>query len=71
MLWRSAPIYCAPYVFSAGLCPALKQRLRKAMLEDPQGLAGFLASQEATGLVPLGHKEYAGLERIMEASRQP
>ncbi|MCG8291474.1 phosphate/phosphite/phosphonate ABC transporter substrate-binding protein [Pseudomonas entomophila] len=71
VLWRSAPIYYDPYVFSAGLCPALKQRLRKAMLEDQQGLAGFLASQEATGLVPVGHKEYAVLERIMEASRQP
>ena len=71
VLWRSTPIYYDPYVFSAGLCPALKQRLRKAMLEDQQGLAGFLASQEATGLVPVGHKEYVGLERIMEVSSRP
>ncbi|CAK15654.1 phosphate/phosphite/phosphonate ABC transporter substrate-binding protein [Pseudomonas entomophila] len=71
VLWRSTPIHYDPYVFSAGLCPALKQRLRKAMLEDQQGLAGFLASQKATGLVPVGPEEYAGLERIMKASRQP
>jgi len=71
VLWRSEPIYYDPYVFSASLCPALKNKLRKAMLEDPMALAGFVASQEATGLVPVGHKEYAGLEKMMEASLQP
>lgn len=68
VLWRSAPIYYDPYVFSASLCPALKNKLRKAMLEDPAALEAFVASQDATGLVPVGHKEYAGLEKIMEAS---
>ncbi|MDH0646941.1 phosphate/phosphite/phosphonate ABC transporter substrate-binding protein [Pseudomonas sp. GD03858] len=67
LLWRSAPIRYDPYVFSAGLCPALKQRLRKAMLEDPQGMAAFVASQHATGLVPVSHEDYAGLERLMES----
>ncbi|MDH0301606.1 MULTISPECIES: phosphate/phosphite/phosphonate ABC transporter substrate-binding protein [unclassified Pseudomonas] len=67
VLWRSAPIHYDPYVFSASLCPALKQRLRKAMLADPQGLAAFVASQHATGLVPVAHKDYAGLEQLMDA----
>lgn len=71
VLWRSEPIYYDPYVFSASLCPALKQRLRKAMLDDPQGLAGFVASQEATGLVPVGNGEYAGLEKLMSPPPKP
>ncbi|NIF17834.1 phosphate/phosphite/phosphonate ABC transporter substrate-binding protein [Pantoea sp. Cy-639] len=71
VLWRSAPIYYDPYVFSAGLCPTLKARLRKAMLETPEALAAFVASQEATGLVPVGHQEYAGVERMMALTPQP
>lgn len=71
VLWRSAPIYYDPYVFSASLCPALKTKLRKAMLEDPAALASFVASQNATGLVAVGHKQYAGLEKMMEASQLP
>ncbi|MFV3402982.1 phosphate/phosphite/phosphonate ABC transporter substrate-binding protein [Pseudomonas sp. NY15463] len=71
VLWRSAPIYYDPYVFSAGLCPALKHKLRKAMLADPEALAEFVASQDATGLVPVAHKEYAGLEKMMETSLRP
>lgn len=68
-LWRSKPIYYDPYVFSAALCPALKARLRKAMLDDPQALAGFVASQDASGLVPVGQAEYAPLEQLMEAAK--
>lgn len=71
VLWRSAPIRYDPYVFSANLCPALKQRLRQAMLDDPKALAGFVASQDATGLVPVGHKDYAGLERMMAPTLRP
>lgn len=67
-LWRSKPIYYDPYVFSATLCPALKQRLRKAMLDDPQALAGFVVSQDASGMVPVSQAEYAPLERLMDAS---
>lgn len=71
VLWRSAPIHYDPYVFSAGLCPALRQRLRKVMLESPETLAAFAASQGATGLVPVTHADYAGLERMMQETGQP
>lgn len=66
--WRSQPIYYDPYVFSAGLCPALKARIRKAMLEEPQALAGFVASQDASGLVPVSKAEYAPLQQMMDAA---
>ncbi|WDY55568.1 phosphate/phosphite/phosphonate ABC transporter substrate-binding protein [Pseudomonas sp. PSKL.D1] len=66
--WRSAPIHYDPYVFSASLCPALKVRIRKAMLEDAGALAGFVASQDASGLVPVSAQEYAPLQRLMEAA---
>jgi len=38
--------------------------LRKALLENSQGLAGFLAPQEATGLVPApaGLAPFCGLK---------
>jgi len=66
--WRSQPIYYDPYVFSASLCPALKTRIRKAMLEDPQALAAFVASQDASGLVPVSQAEYAPLQQMMDAA---
>jgi phosphonate transport system substrate-binding protein len=38
------------------------------MLNDQQGLAQFLDSQEASGIVPVSHAEYAPLLRMMEAA---
>lgn len=67
-LWRSRPIYYDPYVFSASLCPALRARIRHAMLEDPQALAAFVQSQDASGLVPVSQAEYAPLQRMMDAA---
>jgi phosphonate transport system substrate-binding protein len=42
VLWRSAPIRYDPYVFSASLCPALKQRLRRrcSMTQGPGRVRG-------------------------------
>lgn len=68
VLWRSEPIYYDPFVFSGTLCGALKERIRNAMLNDQQGLAQFLDSQEASGIVPVSHAEYAPLLRMMEAA---
>ncbi|MBO9549166.1 phosphate/phosphite/phosphonate ABC transporter substrate-binding protein [Pseudomonas sp.] len=66
--WRSRPIYYDPYVFSASLCPALKERIRAAMLDDPKAMAAFVASQDASGLVPVSQAEYAPLRQLMDAS---
>jgi len=71
VLWRSAPIYYDPYVFRANLCPALKARIRHAMLDDPEALAAFAHSQDASGLVAVSHTEYAALERMMDAALEP
>lgn len=65
VLWQSAPIYYDPYVFSGSVCPALKARIRSAMLDNQEGLASFLASQDASGIVPVSHAEYAPLLRMM------
>lgn len=67
VLWRSERIYYDPYVFSGSLCPALKARIRTVMLDQPQGLEAFFASQHATGLAPVSHAEYAPLLRMMQA----
>jgi len=66
VLWRSAPIFYDPYVFSANVCAPLKARIRTAMLSDPQALAEFLASQHASGIMPVSHADYAPLLEIME-----
>lgn len=68
VLWRSEPIYYDPFVFSGTLCPRLKTRIRAAMLNDQQGLAEFLDSQKASGIVPVSHAEYAPLLRMMQAT---
>lgn len=67
VLWRSAPIYYDPYVFGSRLCPALKEKIRTAMLNDQAGLATFLNSQDATGIAPVSHAEYAPLLRMMQS----
>lgn len=66
VLWRSEPIYYSPYVFSGSLCPELKEQIRRAMLNDQQGLSAFLQSQEASGLFPASHAEYEPLLRMMQ-----
>lgn len=71
VLWRSTPIHYDPYVFSPGLCTALKARIRQAMLDDPKALANFVASQDASGLVAVSHEDYAPLQRMMDAAGQP
>ncbi|MFJ4347734.1 phosphate/phosphite/phosphonate ABC transporter substrate-binding protein [Pseudomonas sp. NPDC089401] len=68
VLWRSRPIQYDPYVFSASLCPALKQRIRQAMLDDPEALTGFVASQDASGLVPVSQADYDPLQKMMDAA---
>ena len=65
VLWRSNNIYYDPYVFSGRLCPEYKARIRKALLEDQEELAGFLASQDASGFAPVSHAEYAPLLVMM------
>lgn len=66
VLWRSEPIYYDPYVFSGGLCGELKDGIREVMLGERTSLAGFLASQGASGLAPVSHADYAPLQRLME-----
>jgi phosphonate transport system substrate-binding protein len=68
VLWRSQPIYYDPYVFSGTLCAALKQRVRDAMLHNQEQLAGFLDSQHASGIAPVGYAEYAPLLRMMQSA---
>lgn len=38
------------------------------MLDDPKGMAAFIASQDASGLVPVSQAEYAPLRQLMDAS---
>lgn len=68
VLWRSDNIYYDPYVFNGSLCPELKARVRRAMLTDQAGLAAFLASQDASGIAPVSHAEYAPLIRMMQVT---
>lgn len=68
VLWRSDPIYYDPFVFSGTLCGPIKERVRHAMLDDQQGLAAFLESQEASGIVPVSHAEYAPLLHMMQGT---
>lgn len=71
VLWRSERIYYDPYVFSSGLCSEYKARIRSAILGDPQALAGFLTSQDATGFTSVSHAEYEPLLRIMQTKSTP
>ncbi len=66
VLWRSEPIYYDPFVFRGALCADIKARIRDAMLVNNQGLSGFLDSQEASGIVPVGHAQYAPLLQKMQ-----
>ncbi|OLS60488.1 phosphate/phosphite/phosphonate ABC transporter substrate-binding protein [Pseudomonas putida] len=66
VLWRSERIYYDPYVFRGNLCAEYKALIRKAMLENQDGLAAFLASQDASSIAPVSRAEYAPLLRMME-----
>ncbi|UZJ57830.1 phosphate/phosphite/phosphonate ABC transporter substrate-binding protein [Pseudomonas sp. KU26590] len=66
VLWRSEPIYYDPFVFRGAPCADIKARIRDAMLVNNQGLRGFLDSQEASGIVPVVHAQYAPLLQKMQ-----
>ncbi|MDR0278279.1 MAG: phosphate/phosphite/phosphonate ABC transporter substrate-binding protein [Paucimonas sp.] len=66
VLWRSERIYYDPYVFRGNLCAEYKTRIRAAMMENQEGLAAFLASQDASGIAPVSKVEYEPLVRMME-----
>jgi phosphonate transport system substrate-binding protein len=66
VLWRSEPIYYDPFVFSSALCASLKKQVRAAMLNNPGNLREFLDSQDASGIVPVSHAEYAPLLQMMQ-----
>ena len=68
VLWRSDAIYYDPFVFSGNLCPALKEKIRAAMLDDPKALSSFFASQNVSGIVPVSHAEYVPLMRMIQAT---
>ncbi|WP_236645595.1 phosphate/phosphite/phosphonate ABC transporter substrate-binding protein [Pseudomonas sp. Ant30-3] len=68
VLWRSQPIYYDPFVFSGTVCAGLKQKIRNAMLNNPEKLASFFDSQHASGIVPVGYAEYSSLVRMMESA---
>ncbi len=68
VLWRSAPIFYDPYVFSGSLCAALKARIRTAMLSESAALSTFLASQHASGVMAVSHDDYAPLLKLMQTS---
>lgn len=70
-LWRSAPIYHDPYVFSGTLCPEHKALIRRFFLDDPRILMTFLISQNATGFASVSHAEYAPLLRMMQIKSKP
>ncbi|WP_077048494.1 phosphate/phosphite/phosphonate ABC transporter substrate-binding protein [Pseudomonas sp. KK4] len=70
VLWRSEPIYYDPFVFSGSLCASLKKQIRAAMLNHQAQLSEFLASQDASGIVPVSHAEYAPLLRMMQPKPQ-
>jgi len=55
--WRSVPIYYNSCVVSGTLCSALKEKIRVAMLNDQEGLAGFFKSQGGAASVPASHAE--------------
>lgn len=67
VLWRSERIYYDPYVFRGNLCAEYKTRIRAAMMENQEGLAAFLSSQDASAIAPVSKAEYAPLVRMMEA----
>lgn len=69
VLWRSEPIHYDPFVFGPTVCEAHKARIRALMLDDQGPLRPFFESQQATGLSPASHSDYAGMARIM--SRTP
>ncbi|OEC32814.1 phosphonate transport system substrate-binding protein [Pseudomonas cuatrocienegasensis] len=60
------PDRLSPYAFSGSFFPALKASVRQAMLTEPEPLAVFLASQYASGILPVSHAEYVPLLRLME-----
>ncbi len=68
VLWRSKPIYYDPFVFSGTLYTVLKQRVRNAMLNNQEKLAGFLDSQHASGIAPVSYAEYAPLLRMTQSA---
>lgn len=67
VLWTSRPIHYDPFVFRAGLCDALKTRIRDLMMKPSPAREAFLHAQGVKAIAPVSHQDYAGLLRLMPA----
>lgn len=67
VLWASQPIHYDPFVFRAGLCPELKQAIRRLVLTPSPRQAEFLQSVHANAFNPVEHASYQPLLRLMAA----
>ncbi|WP_185268749.1 phosphate/phosphite/phosphonate ABC transporter substrate-binding protein [Halopseudomonas xiamenensis] len=65
VLWRSAPIHYDPFVFSAEVCPLLKERIRSLMHTPSAQVSEFLRSQRAERIIPVSHAAYQPLLELM------
>lgn len=67
-LWRSRPIHYDPFVFRAGLCPPLKDRIAALLTGSPRALAPFLASQQALAVTRVEHSDYLDIIHLVTGS---
>lgn len=65
VLWASGPIHRDPFVFRAGLCAELKERIRTLMQTPSPELQAFLNNHKATAIAAVSHDDYRTLLQFM------
>lgn len=65
VLWQSDPLHYDPFVFRSGVCDDLRNRIIELISRPSPELKAFLRSQQAVGINPVSHDDYAALEAVV------
>lgn len=65
ILWRSQPIHHDPFVFSGGVGPSLRDRIRDILLSPQPGLAPMFEHMQMAGIVQVSDEDYRPIHEIL------
>ncbi|KAA1174168.1 phosphate/phosphite/phosphonate ABC transporter substrate-binding protein [Marinobacter salinexigens] len=65
VLWSSRPLHFDPFVFRAGLCPIIRERIRAVLMAPSPDRQAYLENLNATDITPVSHTDYQHLQELL------
>ena len=70
ILWQSKPIHSDPFVFSSGVDPELRDRIKRIILSSPPQLKPMLEKMQMAGIEAVNDEDYRAIHDIVAMQMQ-